>query len=170
MSETARTQLVHLPVAAAPLTRHADWERRLSACFARLAATPFKWGVMDCLTAPADCVHAMTDVDPLAPYRGLYASRAEADALLAALAPDVVEGQRLSAVVAAVMRAHGAPTIPPAFARTGDVAIARWPDAERDRAPAEHCGIVAGVNLALPYRTGLKAAPLRRAVTAWRVG
>lgn len=156
--------------AAPPLVRRDDWEVRLAAVLDRYARTAFGWGTADCLTLPADCVLAMTGVDPLAPWRGRYAGRDQAVALLARLAPEAAEDARLGAVVAATLAAHGAPRILPAFASHGDVVIATWSDAERGNAPAQHCGVVAGPGVALPGRRGLVFAAPDRIATAWRIG
>lgn len=41
------------------------------------------WGVSDCLMWPADWMLRLTGEDPGAPFRGRYASEAEAEAILA---------------------------------------------------------------------------------------
>ncbi|MBP5857299.1 hypothetical protein KAJ83_09785 [Marivibrio halodurans] len=160
-----------IPNGALPaLRRLADWEVRLAACFRRCARERFGWGSFDCLILPADCILAMTDIDPMARWRGRYASRREADALLADLAPEVAPVARLAHVVGAVLAAHGAHAISPRHAGHGDIALVDWPDAERDGAIAPHCGVVGGAHILLPARVGLAVVPADRARHAWRIG
>jgi hypothetical protein len=45
---------------------------------------PFVWGVSDCCTAACDVFARLHGIDPMAPLRGRYASRAEAMALIRA--------------------------------------------------------------------------------------
>lgn len=54
------------------LVRLPDWRERLVRYLADVSRVPFKDGVHDCALFLAGGVHAMTDVDYAAPYRGRY--------------------------------------------------------------------------------------------------
>ena len=96
------------------LARFEDWEERLSLCLDNVADKPFEWGSHDCALFAADCVKAMTGVDPAEAYRGKY---------------DTAHG------AAQALREHGAGTllktlkaifgepISPHFAQRGDVVM-----------------------------------------------
>ena len=68
------------------LERAAGWPRRLNEHLidsqARFQEIGFKWGVFDCCTFAADWVKSATGIDPMADYRGRYASKEQAMALL----------------------------------------------------------------------------------------
>ncbi len=97
------------------IVRRADWEQALNQALEQHAATPFAWGSWDCVHFVAAVVEAMTGADPLADYRGAYASEAEAWALLS---------ERDGNLRQACRRAFGG-MIRPAFARRGDVVLMR---------------------------------------------
>lgn len=59
-----------------------DWQVRLHACVADRLNKPFTWGVQDCCMFAADCVEAVTGVDPAADLRGSYADAAGAARVL----------------------------------------------------------------------------------------
>lgn len=63
------------------MTRLQNWQVRFEAFVASRRSTPFAWGVNDCATFAADCVQALTGVDP-APA-GLRAHRTQKQALRA---------------------------------------------------------------------------------------
>lgn len=63
--------------------RRQDWPERLAALFEERRAYPFTWGVQDCCMFAGDAALAVTGRDPFQPYRGLYATEAEGDAILA---------------------------------------------------------------------------------------
>lgn len=44
--------------------RHFDWQIRFEAFIALSYKRPFEWGLNDCATFAADCVWALTGVDP----------------------------------------------------------------------------------------------------------
>lgn len=49
----------------------------------RTAKAGWQWGVIDCTTWAADWIVLRTGIDPMAHWRGQYASEAEAEAILA---------------------------------------------------------------------------------------
>lgn len=51
-----------------------DWETRLAAYLEPLRLRAFAWGRHDCCTFAAGAVLAMTDVDPIAEFRGRYST------------------------------------------------------------------------------------------------
>jgi hypothetical protein len=59
-----------------------DWEERLALYLDRINEVGFAWGRHDCALFAADCVNAMTGVDPAERYRGKYdTARGAAEAL-----------------------------------------------------------------------------------------
>lgn len=87
-----------------------DWQLRLEACLAERWAKPFEWGVLDCCLFAADCVEAVTGVDPAADFRGSYDSKAGAYRLVSRLGGfRAMAGARLGA------------EIPVAMAQAGDI-------------------------------------------------
>ncbi len=56
--------------------RKPDWEARLAAYLEPLRARQFAWGRHDCCTFSAGAVEAMTGVDPMPEFRGVYRSAA----------------------------------------------------------------------------------------------
>lgn len=97
------------------IVRAADWEAAMNGALVDAEALPFAWGRWDCVHFVASVVEAMTGADPLADYRGAYASEAEAWTLLA---------ERDGNLRAACKRVFGG-MIKPGFARRGDVVMLR---------------------------------------------
>jgi uncharacterized protein DUF6950 len=96
------------------LKRFPDWQRRLAAQMEKARAAKFAWGTFDCALAVCDAIAAITGVDPAAPYRGKYATEAEATALI---------GDDLGAFAAGIFSNLGAKEVRPTFARRGDVVL-----------------------------------------------
>lgn len=64
------------------IIRHQDWEDRLRTYLDRVKEDKFEWGTHDCALFSADCVNAMTGVDPAEVFRGTYdTARGAAEAL-----------------------------------------------------------------------------------------
>lgn len=97
------------------IVRRVDWEEGLSQALTEARDKPFAWGTWDCVHFVSDAVLAMTDIDPLADYRGAYSTEAEAWAVLS---------ERDGNLRQACRRAFGG-MIRPAFARRGDVVMLR---------------------------------------------
>lgn len=137
-----------------PHRRPEDWPERLAAHIAAHRATPFDWGRHDCATFAADWVRALHGFDPLAPWRGTYASEGE---YLALIDPDGLDG-----LMDAAAAAHGLPEGTPAFARRGDIALVRLGN--------EECvGVVDMVRVAVPTLAGIRMAPRRFIIRCWAI-
>ena len=132
------------------MIRRSDWESRLAREVANGHRRRFAWGAFDCALFAADCVRAMTDVDPAADWRGRYDSASGAVAVLP---------RGLLVAVANAARRLGMEEIPTAFAGRGDLALLRT-----DAGLA--LGIVAGAWTLLPAPArGLAATPT---LDAWK--
>lgn len=131
-----------------------DWPERLAALLAERADVPFEWGAQDCMTFAADAVVALTGRDPIAAWRGAYASEAEGDA--------IVGPGGLLEFVRRMMVDFGAPECPVDFAQRGDWAMVLVGN-------QMIAGVVAGAVVAAPGARGLAYVPLRRAVAVWAI-
>ena len=100
------------------MMRQRDWQQRLNAYLiaaqARYAETGLDWGRFDCCTFACDWVVEATGVDPMADYRGRYASKDEALAMLRANEDGTLE--------AAYRRRFG-DAVAPALLQRGDLAF-----------------------------------------------
>ncbi|EHM01164.1 hypothetical protein HMPREF9946_02239 [Acetobacteraceae bacterium AT-5844] len=131
-----------------------DWAERLAALVEERRNAPFEWGVQDCCTLAADAALAITGADPLADWRGRYASEEEAETRIGP------EG--LEAAVAAGLAAWGAPECPVAFAQRGDWALVSVGN-------QLVCGVVLGAVVAAPGRDGIAFVPVSRMQRAWSI-
>jgi len=130
-------------------TRLPDWSTRLQAIVALRLSTPFAWGAHDCVLFAADCVRAVTGVDPAAGMRGRYVTERQARRLL-----------RQRGGLARLAAAHLGPEVSPLLAQRGDIGL------------CEHEGRVLlavcnGDHWLAPGPQGL--GHLERARRAWRV-
>lgn len=91
------------------------WETRLMEAVQRHDSMPLEYGTSDCIIHIADCIEAVTGEDPMASYRGAYASEEEAGELLVSLGASDVE-ELLESLYEEV---------PPALARRGDVGVVK---------------------------------------------
>jgi hypothetical protein len=143
------------------MRRVRNWRPLLFAALDAHRGKAFAWGAHDCALLAADAVAAMTGEDLAADYRGKYASREEAMALLAA------HGFADQVALAA---AHFE-EIAPVRAGVGDLAAV---PSQEIGAPAGELalGVVTGPVIAvMPLRgLGLASVPLARAARAFRVG
>ena len=132
------------------MPRIKTWRSALFAALDAHRGKPFEWGVHDCAILAADAVAAMTGEDLASPYRGLYASAAEATALL--------EGNGFAdAVALAASRFEepvGGNSVPIALQGVGGLAL----------------GVVTGAVVQVMGPRGLADVPLDAAVRAFRVG
>lgn len=133
------------------IARRADWAERMTAKLDEIRERPFEWAAWDCCHFVAALVEAMTGTDPLADYRGSYASEAEAWAAVTA---------RDGNLRAACKRVFGA-TIKPAFARRGDVVMLRGGMA---------IGICAGTHAAFVGDDGIAWKPMAECSWAFPLG
>lgn len=136
------------------LIRREDWPSRLAAAIEDARDKPFRWGLHDCGLFAGTCVQAMTDVDPVAEFRGQYDDEDGARATMLAIA-----GGGLRAVWS---RALGPAMNNVRMARRGDVALV-------EVAGIEVTGVVAGSRVACLTEAGVAMVPAHRIVAAWRV-
>lgn len=136
------------------IARREDWPSRLAAALDAARDKPFRWGEFDCGLFAGDCVLAMTDVDPVAAYRGQYDDEDGARATMLALT-----GGGLRAVWTAAL---GPALNNTRFAKRGDVVLV-------DIGGVEATGIVAGSRVACLSEAGLVMVPAHRIVAAWGV-
>lgn len=144
-------------------TRVRGWEVRLAEVLDQHAEAPFAWGTSDCLTLVGDVVQALTGSDPMASFRGSYATAAEARRLLG--------GEGYANVDEAL--AAQFEEVAPAMARRGDIGVVETRVGKR---VVPGSVIVTGVNVtgksppARGARIGLTTLPRERLVKAYRVG
>lgn len=136
------------------LTRREDWPSRLAAALEAARDRPFAWGSHDCGLFAGDCVLAMTDVDPVAMYRGQYADEEGARATMRALS-----GGGLRAVWNAAL---GPAMNNVRIASRGDVVLV-------EVGGVEATGVVVGARVACLSEAGMVMVPAHRIVAAWRV-
>lgn len=115
----------------------------------------FAWGVHDCCTFAADCVHALTGRDALLELPA-WRTRDEAQALIAALG-----GLRQ-----AVTGVLGVEPAAPGYAATGDVVLAVDPF---DPEAREILAVAHGGELLAPGARGLSVLPRSAALCCWKV-
>jgi hypothetical protein len=128
-----------------------NWPRVLHEFVISRARTPFEWGKQDCCMFVADCVQALTGVDPAAAYRGTYTNEQEACAIL----------DRLGGVEA-IAEASGFKEVGLLYAQRGDVVSFQGPIEIA-------LGICVGKWIYFPGETGLVQQPLSAGRRAWRV-
>lgn len=146
----------------AAVRRREDWPARLDAAIAARARTRFRWGRgrHDCIAAAVALIRAMTGADLAAGFA--YATRTEADALMAAHGG--VRG--LAGEVAA---AHGLQAVAPAFAQRGDPAVVRVPLPDGTEADALGVVDLSGRFVRAPARVGWALVPRAAIAAAWRI-
>ncbi len=138
------------------LVRLPGWEARLAATVRAAAARPFSWATHNCAFFAADCVLAVTGIDPAADFRSRFKSRREAfNALRETFG---------TADLAIAVTERVGPEIPPGQARRGDLA-----------GFATRQGLAVGVisaagRISLVDSSGLSHLPLTAAKHIWRVG
>ena len=141
------------------LIRRGDWESRLVRFIASRRDEPFAWGRHDCCLFAADCIEAMTGVDPAARLRG-YSDRRGAVAALRGFADGGLAG-----VMSAIAEELGAAEVEPDFARRGDAAYVV------QESGAGSFGIVLSEGVAVAgLPRGVAMLPRARVVRTWRVG
>lgn len=102
-----------------PLTRKANWQSILQNYLLIHQDTSFQYGSFDCCLFVCDCVHAMTDVDPAAGFRGNYKSRKEACEAIRRRTGRLT----VKAVVDTITAELEMPEIPVLHAQRGDVCL-----------------------------------------------
>ena len=134
--------------------RFPDWPERLTAFVEAHRRTPFAWGAHDCALFSAAAVEAITGSDPLAAWRGAYATEAEAEAILG--------GVTMQAFLDGLYRAWGARPIGPKLAGRGDVVVL-------DVGDMPTCGVHLGGSVAAPGAERLHFLPARLIRAAWAI-
>lgn len=139
----------------APALRFEDWPLRLDAFLSAARDRPFSWGDNDCALFVADCIGALTGVDPAADLRGRYVDQDSAAAVIGA--------GGLSRLVERIASAHGFQSIQPTFAGRGDVVMFTTPEY------GVTLGICIGAYIAAPGADGMILFKRSRIERAWRV-
>lgn len=134
------------------MRRVEDWPQRLAAHIEKARERAFSFGENDCCLFVSDWIHACTGEDFAAAFRGRYATRAQAVALLGARGG-------LEAVVTAAL---GAPLSTPMLAQRGDVVMVAT-----DEGPA--LGVCDGAVAWFVGPKGLAEMPMAQWTKAWRV-
>ncbi len=137
----------------AVLVRREDWPERLAEALDRHASAPGAWGRSDCYMLAADCVLAMTGVEPWPQVRGRYRSASGAARQLRRHGFRSLE-QALAAAF---------PRVPVLRARRGDLGLVSTPDG-----PA--CVVVTGVEATGKSMEGIRRVPVSALLAAFRVG
>jgi hypothetical protein len=136
------------------MQRLPHWQLHLDALLCSRLHAAFDWGTFDCCLFAADCVLAVTGVDPAEQYRGYRGARAGLRVL-----------ERAGGVGLVATRALGFPRRMDT-ARVGDIVLV--PADTRDR---EALAVVIAPGVAtLPGPRGLVHAPLSVARYLWAVG
>ena len=138
-----------------PARRFEAWPARLRAAIEHGRDTGFAWGKNDCCLFAANCIHAMTGIDPAENLRG-YDSQRGASARLR-------RQGGIEKLAETRARRHGWPEIPPATAQRGDIVLV---EDTNGRALA----VVEGRWVLQPAEQGLAARPLSAGLRAWRIG
>lgn len=139
---------------APPRRRFPDWPQRLADVVEARRDTPFVWGQHDCGLWAADVTLALAGWDPMAAWRGTYATEAEAEGLMG--------GATLEAWTDALMSGHGVQRCAPAFAARGD-----WCLVLAGNQPM--LGVLVGETIAVTGLEGLRFVPRSMAIAAWAV-
>lgn len=136
---------------SAAVARLTDWETRLTALVAERLQMPFAWGAHDCVLFAADCIQAVTGVDPVADLRGQWHDQSSAVRSIA----------RLGGLQTAVTQRMGLP-VGALYAQRGDLVL-------HCRDGTEALAVCLGEHLAGPSESGLLFFGLENGVKAWRV-
>lgn len=134
------------------LQRLPDWPRRFVDFLEARAGAVFSWGANDCVLFSADCVVAVTGIDPLTHLRGRWADGHGAARAL----------RQAGGLHAAVTSVLGAPLPTPALAQRADVLLIET--------EYQFLAVCDGDRWACPSGGGLLRGPMAEATHAWRVG
>ena len=137
--------------------RHPQWETRLYEAIESAQKKPFQWGLFDCFTFAADCVEAVTGVDPMKGLRGTYESPKEAYEILNELGgPETAITAHLKAIGYGPCRAT--------HAKRGDIIILA------QQSFKARMGIVSGSRALCPFELGgLAGLPIPQGANAWSI-
>jgi len=126
------------------------WQSALDALVRERLNQPFAWGKQDCALFAADCVWAVTGVDPAEDLRGSYSSAAGAAEVIAG-------GGGLGNIAAARL----GEAIIVELAQVGDVVLISLEGRET-------LSVCMGSYLTAPGEFGLVDLPLYLSLSAWR--
>ncbi|HPE49720.1 MAG TPA: hypothetical protein PLR76_15055 [Hyphomonas sp.] len=132
------------------------WEQALFETTTLAMKRPHEWGVHDCATFAADCVEAMTGIDPIADLRGHWQGPVSARRLIAEEGADTLGD----------LAAQRLPEIAPSMARRGDVVLCKSDGTNE----TEFLAICQGHTAVGPAAHGLIHVPMTQALRAFRVG
>ena len=141
------------------MIRHHDWPERLIAYLAGQRRLIFRWGERDCALMCWDAIRAMTGIDLGAPFRGRYASREEAQAIITEFCGS--PAATLEHLAEIVFRAAGCPPLAAIRAQRGDAVLA-------DTELGPSLGIVGPDGVYFAALRGTTRLPLRACRRAWR--
>ncbi len=147
------------------LHRVPDWRERLAHVVEVARRREFRLGAHDCCLFAADCIDAVTGIDPALDWRRTYRDQ---DSLLDLMAERGLTS--VGAVVETTMIAWGCAEIPPTYAADGDVAVVPIVGLGDVLAGDVLVGVVSGPGVLVADRSGLARLKLRRACRAWRIG
>ena len=137
------------------MTRHEDWEERLSAHFSETPTCVQRWGVDDCALRACDAIQAITGIDLAAEFRGKYSTEIGATRVIKKFC-----GGGLEQLAIKVATQYGLKEVPPFCAQRGDVVLL---DADHPS-----LGIVSLDGWTV--KTTGEGYTLRNCKRAWRVG
>jgi hypothetical protein len=143
-----------------PLIRFPDWATRLERFFIEHQLDTFHYGRWDCCLFACNAIQVMTGIDPVARFRGRYATRREA---LIAIRDETGRAS-VDSIVHHVTSELQMQAVAPLTAQRGDLALI-----ERGRDVS--LGIVSlnGIHLIVTSERRLWRIPRELAVEAWRV-
>ena len=101
------------------IARKQTWEADMAKAFEAADAAPFAWGTNDCCLMVCDVILAMTGVDLGAGFRGKYATKEEADALIAF----ATDGGGVEELAEQICAANDMPEVEVNFAQRGDIVL-----------------------------------------------
>lgn len=133
------------------MTRHPDWQKRLTDYLRAIHQHPFEYGRFDCALFVAGAVKAMTGVDPM---RGMRGYRSRSAGMRAARAKGHADHIDMTATLF--------PEVLPSLAGPGDIAVI-------DGTTGPALGIVQGAHIYVAGDAGLGLVPFTAARRAFRV-
>lgn len=139
--------------------RHVNWPIRLEQAITAAQGKSFAWGENDCALFVADCIAAMTGVDPAADFRGTYDSENAAAEIFSQYGELGIES-----LAEALADENGFEALDPVYAQRGDVVLYR-------AGGALSLGVVHmnGRELITVAPQGVITKPMTTVVKAWRV-
>ena len=146
--------------------RYIDWTDRLTKKFQKAATQTFEWGTHDCILFAADCVEAITGIDPAKSVRGRYTSEEEANILM----QEEFGGGTIEEVMDHGLARHNFIRIASAFAQRGDLVAVKTQDV-RSNTIRPVAGVIdlTGRNILLVTEKGFIQKSNLEALTAWRI-